>query len=67
MPATYKVGEVIKIIRKKLNLERDQGLFLLANGRYIMKQNSALLEMHDRFKDEDGFLYLIYAEENVYG
>ena len=43
------------------------GIFLLAEGKFMMKQSASLKEMYDKYKDEDGFLYLIYAEENVYG
>ena len=32
-----------------------------------MKQSASLPEMYDKYKDEDGFLYIVYAEENVYG
>jgi len=49
MPATFKVGEVTTIVRKKLHMGREQGLFLLANGKHIMKQHASLIEMFDKF------------------
>jgi microtubule-associated protein 1 light chain len=61
------VNEVITIIRKKLHLGRDDGIILLANGRHLMKTNSSLMEIFDKHKDEDGFLYVTYAPENLYG
>ena len=67
MPKTFKVGEVIQIVRKKLSMGRDQALFLMANGKHLMKQNSDLTEMFDKFVDEDGFLYITYATENTLG
>lgn len=67
MPATFRVGEVTTIIRKKLHMGREQGLFLLADGKHIMKQNASLMEIFEKHQDEDGFLYIVYAHEKVYG
>lgn len=67
MPKAFKVSEVMQIVRKKLNLGRDQALFLMANGRHLMKQNSNLSDLFEKFKDEDGFFYITYASENTLG
>ena len=67
MPASFKMSEVMSVVRKHLEMGRDQGLFLLAQGKHMMKPSSTLLSMYDKYKDEDGFLYVLYAEENVYG
>jgi len=39
----------------------------LAEGKYLLKQNALLSEVYEKYKDEDGFLYLVYAEEDIYG
>lgn len=67
MPSSFKISEVISIIRKNLKIGKDQGIFLLARGKHILKANSSLISMYDNYKDEDGFLYILYAEENIYG
>ena len=67
MPAKFKVSEVIAIIRKNLNMGRDQGIFLLAQGKVIMKGGEELTRVYERFHDEDGFLYITYALESVVG
>ena len=36
-------------------------------GRYMLKQTDVLQDVYERHKDEDGFLYLVYVEENIYG
>ncbi len=33
----------------------------------MLKQTSLLSEVYEKHKDEDGFLYLVYTEENIYG
>ena len=33
----------------------------------MVKPNAPLEEIYNKYKDQDGFLYLVYAEENIYG
>ena len=62
------MSEFIKIIREKLELEPERALFFLANGKYLVSGSEILSEVYDKYKDsEDGFLYLTYSEEIVYG
>ena len=67
MPASFKMSEVMSIIRKNLKVGKDQGIFLLAEGKHMLKANASLVTMFEKYKDEDGFLYVMYAEENIYG
>ena len=67
MPKIFTIGEVLQVIRSKLNLRREQGLILMAGGKHVLKQGSILEDVYLKHKDEDGFLYLVYAEENIYG
>ena len=70
MPNTFKVSEVLTIIKKKLHLSREQqqGIILLAEGKFLMKHDAPLSAIYEKNRDkEDGFLYVVYAEEQVYG
>ena len=67
MPKTFTVGEVLAVLRTRLDLSQDEGLVLFASERYMLRPNTKLDEVYGRYKDEDGFLYLVYAEENIYG
>ena len=61
-------AEFMNQIRKKLELVPDKGLFLLANGKYLIPLNKYLYEIYEKYKDpEDGFLYIIYTEEQFLG
>jgi hypothetical protein len=43
MPRTFMMSEVQMIIRKKLNIKKEQSLFLLVNnGKEIIKSNDDL-------------------------
>ena len=67
MPRTFTIGEVLAVLRTRLDLSREEGLVLFANEKYMLRPNSKLEDVYSRYKDEDGFLYLVYAEENIYG
>lgn len=70
MPSTFKVSEVMAIVRKKLQLNRDEhlGMILLADGKHLMKSDASLSDIYQKYHDkDDGFLYIVYALEQVYG
>ena len=68
MPKTFMMSEVQMIIRKKLKIEKDQSLFLLVNnGKDIVKANEDLETVYSKYRDTDGFLYVFYTEEKVFG
>ena len=39
----------------------------MADKKYMLKQNTNIADVYQQHKDEDGFLYLLYSEENIYG
>ena len=55
------------IIRKKVQLQKDQALFLFVNGKDALKGDTPLLQVYESKKDADGFLYVAYSTENVLG
>ena len=54
-------------MRTRLDLTSSEGLVLFANEKYMLRPNTKLEDVYERYRDEDGFLYLVYAEENIYG
>ena len=40
---------------------------MINDGKEILKSNSKLSEVYEKFKDQDGFLYILYTGENVFG
>ncbi len=61
MPKRFVVGEVMSTVRDKLRLSKEQGLVLMAQGKYMLKQNTPISEVYEQYKDSDGFLYLVYT------
>jgi hypothetical protein len=54
-------------IRKLLKFESHQAVFLCSNGIILTGPATSMMEQYKIFKDSDGFLYLQYHEENVFG
>jgi len=54
-------------LRTKLNLKSEQSLFVFINENTTLPMNATLKELHDKYKDDDGFLKIIYCEENTFG
>ena len=36
-------------------------------GKDLVKSNSSLKDVFEKYQDEDGFLYILYTGEDVYG
>ena len=62
------MAELVKIIRERLELSPERAIFLLVNGERSLTMTEELGSIYDKFKDKnDGFLYMTYSDEMVYG
>lgn len=60
------VGQFISVIRKRMFLKPEVGLYIFINGS--IPSNSSLLQyLFLDHKDDDGFLYITYDVENTFG
>ena len=66
-PADSSIGGFISGLRKKLNLSRSQAFFVFLEGRELLSGDSLMSELYQRKKNDDGFLYLIYREQESVG
>ena len=67
VPEDINICKFSMIIRKKLNLEPTESLFLLINGEKIFSGDTLIYEIYNKCKDLDGFLYISYDGELVWG
>ena len=58
------VIEFNSMIRKRMNAPNNAELFLLANGKDLLNNDSSLSEVYNIYKDlEDGLLYIAYTNQ----
>ena len=55
------------MIRKKLKIEKEQALFFLINGKKSLSGDNSMQEIYNKYKNDDGFLYIAYAGEEIWG
>ena len=66
VPNTLTVAEFIIIIRKKISITPEQGLFFFVNNITI-SGNTLLSDIYTKHSNDDGFLYITYSAENCFG
>lgn len=67
VPDYLTVAEFVKIIRRRLQLHPTQALFLLVNTRSLVSGSMTMAQLYQKEKDEDGFLYIVFASQEVFG
>lgn len=60
------ICEFIYIIRTKIKLSPEKGLFFFING-VIPAMNEMMCTIYRNHKSNDGFLYMRYTSENTFG
>ena len=66
VPNDMTIGQFIYTIRKRLKLEPHLALFFFINNK-VAATSSLLSEIYNNEKNEDGFLYITYQDENTFG
>ena len=59
-------GHFMFVIRKRIKLQPESALFLFVNNKLI-SSSSIIDHVYHQEKDPDGFLYISYSKENVFG
>uniref|UniRef100_A0A6C0L0A5 Autophagy-related protein n=1 Tax=viral metagenome TaxID=1070528 RepID=A0A6C0L0A5_9ZZZZ len=66
VPCDLTVGQFVYVIRKRMKMPPEMGIFVFVNNEIPM-QSALISSVYEESKDRDGFLYIKYAGENTFG
>jgi GABA(A) receptor-associated protein len=66
LPVEVTLAYFIFLIRKNYILKQNEGIFLIING-FIPPSSYCFSKLYDLFSEDDGFLYINYSVESVFG
>ena len=67
VPEMITCGQFMYIIRRRMNLSPEKGLFMMYGNGTLVCCASLMSDAHKMHCDEDGFLYVLVTGENVFG
>ena len=68
VPNNITVMDCIAILRRRLNLSSTESIYMFCPGyNIILAGTQSIDELYNKYKDDDGFLYIEYCCENTFG
>ncbi|RVE44404.1 hypothetical protein evm_010934 [Chilo suppressalis] len=67
VPGDITMSQFLVIIRNRMKMKPNQALYLIINNRSMLSMSLTMAQAHEEFCDEDGFLYITYASQEVFG
>ena len=66
VPNDLTLGQYAYVIRKRVKLKPEHGLFYFINNK-MLPMSECIANIYNNEHDEDGFLYISYGGENTFG
>ena len=61
------VNKFILEIKELIKMKEEEAVFLTAKGKYSLSGSKFFEDIYKSYKDEDGFLYIMYSTELMFG
>ena len=68
VPGEITITEFMAILRKRLNVNQTTSIYLYnPDNKIILSGTNSIEYLYNKYKNDDGFLYIEYCGENVFG
>ncbi|KAK2149201.1 hypothetical protein LSH36_463g06062 [Paralvinella palmiformis] len=67
VPQELTMSQFVTIVRNRMSLNANQAFYLIVNNKSIASMSTTLAEIYKDESDEDGFLYMTYASQEMFG
>ena len=68
VPCVITVAQFTFMIRKRLQLNESEALFLIAKEKYTISGETNMNDVYQKYCDEeDGYLYITYSSKEIWG
>ncbi|PAA79011.1 hypothetical protein BOX15_Mlig033231g1 [Macrostomum lignano] len=67
VPQELTMGQFATIIRNRMKIDHSQAFYLVVNNKSIASMSATIAEIYEEERDEDGFLYMSYASQEMFG
>ncbi|XP_028169586.1 microtubule-associated proteins 1A/1B light chain 3B-like isoform X2 [Ostrinia furnacalis] len=67
VPGDITMSQFLVIIRNRIRIKPNQALYLIINNRSMLSMSLTMAQAYESHGDEDGFLYITYASQEVFG
>ncbi|XP_057315423.1 microtubule-associated proteins 1A/1B light chain 3C-like [Hydractinia symbiolongicarpus] len=67
VPQELTMSQFVTIVRNRMSLSPTQSFYLIVNNKSLASMSTTLQEIYKDEKDEDGFLYMTYASQEIFG
>ena len=67
VPDDCTMGDFMYVIRKRIRMPPEKSIFLFVADMNMVPIGKSINEIYEEYKDDDGFLYIVYTGENTFG
>ncbi|TWW55677.1 microtubule-associated proteins 1A/1B light chain 3C [Takifugu flavidus] len=67
VPFELTLGQFLCLLRNKIDLDSSKTLFLLVAEKSMSCMSSSMGDIYSHHRDADGFLYITYASQEMFG
>jgi GABA(A) receptor-associated protein len=67
VPTNLTAGDLLNIIRKKLDINQEVSICLFINDKIMVSNSEKIGVLYEEYKNEDNLLNIYYCGENSFG